>query len=165
MVQYKADFQGNTIPFKFEAQHMCHQKVIVEKDTIEPDQYHVGRVHFHPSWLVDDIAGDVKPGINLKNRVVDNVSEAQIKYRMLHKRAFESKSRHLEHYKVDMEAINGWREIATKATERLEYLEQGLMELERKMRNRVAGCQNMDGNEGGLLARVYLLLDMHDLGI
>jgi len=26
--------------------------------------------------LVDDIAGDVKPGINLRNRVIDDAAEA-----------------------------------------------------------------------------------------
>lgn len=62
-----------------------------------------------------------------------------------------------------MEAINEWRKIATKSIERLEYLEQGLMELEGEMRKRVAGCQNMDGNEAGLLEKAYLLLDMRDL--
>jgi len=114
--------------------------------------------------LVDDIAGDVKPGINLKNRVIYDAAEAQVKYRMLHKRVFDSKARHLEQHKVDMEAINEWKEIATKSTEKLEYLEQGLMELEGKMRKILSDCQNTEGNEGGHLARAYLLLDMRDLG-
>jgi len=55
---------------------MWHQKIIVEKDTIELDWYHAGHVYFYPSWLVDDIAGDVKPGINLRNRVIDDAAEA-----------------------------------------------------------------------------------------
>ena len=49
---------------------------------------------------------------------------------------------------MDMEAINEWRETSTKSTERLEYLEQGLMELEGKIRKRLSYCQNTDGNEG-----------------
>jgi len=114
--------------------------------------------------LVDDIAEDVKPGINLKNKVIDNAAEAQVKYRMMRNRVFESEDRHLEQHKVDMEAINEWKEIATKLTERLEYLEQGLMELKGKMRKRLSDCQNTEGIEGGNLARDYLLLDMRDLG-
>ena len=143
---------------------MWNQTVIVEKDTIEPHRYRADHVYFYPSWLVDDIAGDVKPGINLKNRIIDDAAEAQVKYRRLRKRVFESEARHLEQHKVDMEAINKWRETATKSTERLEYLEQGLMELEGKMRKRLSDCQNTDGNEGGHLAKAYLLLDMRDLG-
>nr|XP_033511691.1 uncharacterized protein K02A2.6-like [Nicotiana tomentosiformis] len=37
MVQYKVDFKRDVIPFKFEAQHMWNQKIIVERETIEPD--------------------------------------------------------------------------------------------------------------------------------
>jgi len=65
---------------------------------------------------------------------------------------------------VDIEDINEWRGITTKSTESLEYLEHGLMELEGKMRKRLADCQNTDDSEGGHLARAYLLLDMRDLG-
>jgi len=46
-----------------------------------------------------------------------------------------------------MEAINKWKGIATKSIERLEYLEQGLMELEGKMRKMISDCQNAEGNE------------------
>ncbi|XP_070031709.1 uncharacterized protein [Nicotiana tomentosiformis] len=38
------------------------------------------------------------------------------------------------------------------------------MELEGKMNNRLSDCQNTEGNEGGHLARAYLLFDMRDLG-
>jgi len=143
---------------------MWHQKIIVEKDTIEPDRYHAGHVYFYPSWLVDDIAGEVKPGVDLRNKIIDGAAEAQVKYRRLRKRVFESEARHLEQHKVDMEAINEWRGIVTKSIERLEYLEQGLMEVEGNMRKRISDCQKAKGNEGGHLARAYLLLDMRDLG-
>ncbi|XP_070057755.1 uncharacterized protein [Nicotiana tomentosiformis] len=164
MVEYKVNFKGGIIPLKFEAQHMWNQKVIVEIETIEPDRYHVGHVYFYLSWLVDDIAEDVKPGVNLEYKIIDDAVEAQVKYRRLRKRVFESEARHLEQHKVDMEAINEWKKIATKSTKRLEYLEQGLMEFEGKMRKRLSDCQNTNGNEGGHLAKSYLLLDMRDLG-
>ena len=102
---------------------MWNQKVIVERETIEPNMYHVGHVYFYPSWLVDDIAGGVKPGVNLENRIIDDAAEAHVMYRRLCKRVFESGARHLEQHNVDMEASNEWKEIATKSTERLEYLE------------------------------------------
>jgi len=64
MVQYKADFKGDVIPFKFEAQHMWNQKIIVEGETIEPDRYHAGHMYYYLSWLEDDVSKDVKPGVN-----------------------------------------------------------------------------------------------------
>ncbi|XP_070041262.1 uncharacterized protein [Nicotiana tomentosiformis] len=63
-----------------------------------------------------------------------------------------------------MEVIKEWKEIATKSIERLEYLEQGILELERKIRKRLWDCQGMNEDEGGKLANAYLLLDMRDLG-
>jgi len=63
-----------------------------------------------------------------------------------------------------MEVIREWKEIATKSMERLEYLEQGPIELEGKMRKRIWDCQGMDNDEVGKLAKAYLLMDMCDLG-
>jgi len=65
-----------------------------------------------------------------------------MKFERLRKRVLESEARHLEQHKLDMEAINEWKEMSTRSIERLEYLEQGLMELEGKMRKRVVDCQN-----------------------
>ena len=95
MVHNKVDFQGNAIPFKYEAQHIWHLKVMVEKNIIEPDRYHASHMCFYPSWLVDDIAGEVKQGIDFGNRVINDAIEAQVKYRRLRKRIFESEARHL----------------------------------------------------------------------
>nr|XP_016468823.1 PREDICTED: uncharacterized protein LOC107791298 [Nicotiana tabacum] len=157
MVQYMADFKGDAIPFKFEAQHMWNQKVIVEKETIKPDRYHAGHMYCYLSWLEDDVAEDIKKGINLKDRNIDKAAEAQVKYIRLCKRVFESEAKHVEQHKVNMEVINEWMDIATNSTERLEYLEQGLMKLEGKMRKRLSDCQGTDGSEGGHLAKSYLL--------
>jgi len=67
-------------------------------------------------------------------------------------------------YKDDMEMINKWKERAVKYSERLEYLEYNLMELEGKMKKRVTDCQNVEGNEGGHLARAFFLLNLRELG-
>ncbi|XP_075103084.1 uncharacterized protein LOC142177653 [Nicotiana tabacum] len=96
MVHYKPDFQGGAIPFKCEAQYMWHLKIIVEKDSIEPDRYYASHVYFYLSWLDDDVAGEVEPGIDRENRVIDDAAEAQVKYKRLRKRILESEARHLE---------------------------------------------------------------------
>ncbi|XP_070013539.1 uncharacterized protein [Nicotiana sylvestris] len=116
----------------------------MEKDTIELDRYHAGHVYFDPSWLEDNIAGIFEPRVGQGNRVVDEVAEAQVKYERLRKWVLESEAKHLEQHKFDMESINEWKEMATRSAERLEYLEQGLMKLEVKMRKRVVDCQNPD---------------------
>ncbi|XP_070009674.1 uncharacterized protein [Nicotiana sylvestris] len=59
--------------------------------------------------------------------------------------------------------INECKERTTKAREKLEYLEYSLLELEGKVRKRVTDCQNAEGNEGGHLARAYLLLGLREL--
>lgn len=41
------------------------------ENTIEPDRYQVGHMYYYPSWLKDDVAGVVKPGIKLKGRIID----------------------------------------------------------------------------------------------
>jgi len=69
-------------------------------------------MYYYLAWLEDDIAGDVRQGINLKDRIVDEVGEAQVKYKRLQKRVFVSEDKNLEQYKVDMEAIGEWKEIA-----------------------------------------------------
>lgn len=137
MTQYKEDFKGDVIPFKFGAQHMWNQKLIVNGETIEPDMYHAGHMYYYLSWLEDDITGDVKQGIKLKGRIIDKEVEDQVKYKRLHNRVFKSEAKHMEQHKTDMEAIREWIDIANKSIERLEHLEQGLMELEGKMRKRL----------------------------
>ncbi|XP_070011143.1 uncharacterized protein [Nicotiana sylvestris] len=76
---------GDTIPYKNEAQHMWNLKIIVEKDTIEPDRYHTGHAYFYPSWLDDNISGIFEPRVGPGNRVIDEVAEAQVKYNKLRK--------------------------------------------------------------------------------
>jgi len=53
--------------------------------------------------------------------------------------------------------------MAVSANKRLGYLERGLVELERKFIQRIENCQNAEGNEGGHLARAYLLLGLREL--
>ena len=121
-------------------------KIIVEKDTIEPDQYHAGHSYFYPSWLDDNIAGIFEPRVDPGNRVIYEVAEAQVEYNKLRKRIRESEAEHMDQHKADMEMINEWKERAVKSSERLEYLEYSLMELEGKIRKRVTDCQNAEGN-------------------
>nr|XP_009615999.1 uncharacterized protein LOC104108623 [Nicotiana tomentosiformis] len=102
MVQYKAYLKGDVIPFKFEAQHMWNQKIIVEGETIETDRYHVGHMYYYLSWLEDDVAGHIKPGVYLKDRIIDEVAEVHVKYKRLRKRVFESEAKHLEQHKINM---------------------------------------------------------------
>ncbi|XP_070010514.1 uncharacterized protein [Nicotiana sylvestris] len=54
--------------------------------------------------------------------------------------------------------------MAVSANKRLEYLERGIVELERKFLKIIDDCQNAKGNEGGHLARAYLLLGLRELG-
>jgi len=67
-------------------------------------------------------------------------------------------------HKANIEMINKWKERAVKSSERLEYMEYSLMELEGKMIKRVTDCQDAEGNEGGHLARAFLLLNLRELG-
>ncbi|XP_070005704.1 uncharacterized protein [Nicotiana sylvestris] len=53
--------------------------------------------------------------------------------------------------------------MTISANKRLGYLEQGLVELERKFLKRIEDCQNTEGNEGEHLARAYLLLGLREL--
>ncbi|XP_070014461.1 uncharacterized protein [Nicotiana sylvestris] len=53
--------------------------------------------------------------------------------------------------------------MAVSANKRLGYLERGLVELERKFLKRIEDGQNAEGNEGGHLARAYLLLGLYEL--
>ncbi|XP_070022154.1 uncharacterized protein [Nicotiana sylvestris] len=105
-----------------------------------------------------------KPRVGPGNRVIDEVAETQVKYNRLRKRIRESEAEHMEQHKADMEMINEWKDRAVKSSERLEYLEYSLMELEGKMRKRVTDCKNVEGNEGGHLEREFLLLNLRDLG-
>lgn len=116
MVQYKENFKGDIITFKFEAQHMWNHKIIVEGETIEPQRYHVSHMYCYLSWLEDDVAGDVKLGVNLKDRIIDEVAEPYVKYKRLRKTVFESEAKHLEQHKENMEAIRKQKEISTKST-------------------------------------------------
>ena len=59
--------------------------------------------------------------------------------------------------------INEWKERAAKASEKLEYLEYSLLELEGKVRKRVTDCQNAEGNEGDYLAKAFLLTNLREL--
>ncbi|XP_070054619.1 uncharacterized protein [Nicotiana tomentosiformis] len=93
MVQYKEDFKGDVIPFKFEAQYMWNQKIIVEGETIEPDRYHVGHMYYYLSWLKDNVAGDIKPRVNLKDRVTDEVDKAQVGSCILTSSTYHTRSR------------------------------------------------------------------------
>lgn len=63
-----------------------------------------------------------------------------------------------------MEAIKEWKDITDKATEKMEYLEKGLMELEAKMRKRLRDCQELGYEESEKLVMVYLMIDMRDIG-
>ena len=47
-------------------------------------------MYYYLSWLEDDIVGDVKLGVNMKDMIIDEVAKAQVKYKRLHKRVFES---------------------------------------------------------------------------
>lgn len=53
-------------------------------------------MYYYLSWMEDDVAGDVKPRVNLKDRIIDEVAEAHVKYKRLHKRVFDSEVKHLE---------------------------------------------------------------------
>jgi len=59
--------------------------------------------------------------------------------------------------------INEWKERATKASKKLEYLEYSLLELEGKVRKKVIDCQNTEGNEGEHLAKAFLLVNLREL--
>ena len=59
--------------------------------------------------------------------------------------------------------INKWKERAAKSSEKLEYLEYSLLELEGKVRKRVTDCQNAEGNEGEHLAKAFLLVNLREL--
>jgi len=67
----------------------------VERETIEPDRYHAGHMYYYLSWLEDNVVGDIKPGVNLKDKIIDEVAEAQVKYKRLHKRVFKSEAKHM----------------------------------------------------------------------
>jgi len=86
MCHFRADFQGDAIPYKNEAQHMWTLKIIVEKDTIEPDRYHADHSYLYPSWLEDNIAGVFEPRAGPGNKVIDEVAEVEVKYNKLRKR-------------------------------------------------------------------------------
>ncbi|XP_070020889.1 uncharacterized protein [Nicotiana sylvestris] len=59
--------------------------------------------------------------------------------------------------------IDEWKERATKSSEKLEYLEYNLLELEGKVRKKDANCQDAEGNEGELLAKAVLLVNLRKL--
>jgi len=59
--------------------------------------------------------------------------------------------------------INEWKERAAKASEKLEYLEYSLLELEGKVRKRVVDCQNTEENKGEHLAKTFLLVNLREL--
>ncbi|XP_075081185.1 uncharacterized protein LOC142166286 [Nicotiana tabacum] len=59
--------------------------------------------------------------------------------------------------------INKLKERAAKTSEKLEYLEYSLLELEGKMSKRVTDCQNAERNEGEHLAKAFLLVNLHEL--
>lgn len=136
MSHFIADFQGDAIPYKNEAQYMWTLKIIMEKYTIEPDRYHAGHSYFYPSWLDDNIAWIFEPRVGLGNMVIDEFSEVEVQYNKLCKRVRESEVEHMAQHKADMEMINKWKERAVKSSERLEYLEYKLMELEGRIRKR-----------------------------
>nr|XP_016492279.1 PREDICTED: thebaine 6-O-demethylase-like [Nicotiana tabacum] len=113
---------------------MWHLKIIVEKDTIEPDQYHAGHVYFYPSWLEDNITGIVELGAGQGNRV-DEAAEAHVKYERLRKRALKSEARNLEQHKLDMESLTSEDGRSTPAQNDLILrLEQKLLEFTAFMR-------------------------------
>lgn len=51
----------------------------------ESDRYHVEHMYYYLLWIEDDIIRDVKLGIKLKGRIIDEEAEAQVKYRRLRK--------------------------------------------------------------------------------
>ena len=59
--------------------------------------------------------------------------------------------------------INEWKERVTKASEKLEYLEYNLLELEGKVRKRVIDCQNVEEGKGERLAIAFLLENLREL--
>ena len=59
--------------------------------------------------------------------------------------------------------INEWKERVTKASEKLEYLEYSLLELEGKVRKRVIDCQNVEEGKGERLAIAFLLENLREL--
>ncbi|XP_070022619.1 uncharacterized protein [Nicotiana sylvestris] len=59
--------------------------------------------------------------------------------------------------------INEWKERVAKVSEKLEYLEYSLLELEGKVRKRVTDCQNAEGNEGEYLAKTFLPVNLREL--
>ena len=59
--------------------------------------------------------------------------------------------------------INEWKERVTRASEKLEYLEYSLLELEGKVRKRVTDCQNAEEGKGEPLAKAFLLENLREL--
>lgn len=92
------------------------------------------------------------------------MTEAQVKYNQLRKRIWECESEHREIQEVNQKLIKEWKDMAISANKQLGYLERGIVEMERKFLKRIEDCQNAEGNEGGHLARAYLLLGLHELG-
>lgn len=87
----------------------------------------------------------------------------QVKYNQLCKRIWECESEYREIQEAHQKLIEEWKDMAVSANKRLWYLERGLVELERKFIQRIENCQNAEGNEGGHLARAYLLLGLREL--
>lgn len=94
--------------------------IIVEKDTIKADQYHACHMYFYPYWLEDNIARIVESGVG---QGIDEAAEAQVKYESLCESVLESEARYLGQQKCNMKPFNEWNKMATRLTERLEYLE------------------------------------------
>lgn len=160
----RADFQNDDSPHKCQSQHMWHYKIVMEKDTIVPNRYHVGCTPFYYGWLEDNWDGLGKPGFVQGHRIIDEKAEAQVKCNQLRKRIRESESEHREIHKSNKKLIEEWKDMAISTNKSLGYFERGIVELEGKFLKKVKDCQKAEGTKGGHLARAYLLLGLRELG-
>ena len=86
MNHFRADFQDDDSPPKCQAQHMWHCKLILGKESIEPDRYHAGCVPHYSGWLENNHNGMGQPGFIHGHRIIDEKAEARVKYNQLCKR-------------------------------------------------------------------------------
>ncbi|XP_075081554.1 uncharacterized protein LOC142166366 [Nicotiana tabacum] len=56
-VDKMSDFRVDDSPYKCQAQHMRHDKIVMGRDTIEPDRYHAGCAPYYSGWLEDNHDG------------------------------------------------------------------------------------------------------------
>lgn len=77
----------------------------MEEEAIEPDRYHAGHMYYYLLWLEDDITMDGKHDIKLKGMINEKEDGAQVKYKRLCMRVFESEAKHMEQHEIDMVSI------------------------------------------------------------